>query len=266
MLKYPNIDPVIIHIYGNLAIRWYSLAYIIGFLLSFLFFKKQNKMLNIMPDSYCEKFLSWTMIGLIFGARFFDCLFYNFLSTIKDPLSVFRMWEGGMSFHGGLIGLLLSVFLFGRYYKVNAFKILDLAVVIIPIGLFFGRIANFINGELYGNITYTSPFRMVFPTDYSQQPRHPSQIYEAFGEGLLLFLAMYFLFFKKLNFIRYTGFLSGSFGICYAIIRFICEFFRKPEINNFLFLTAGQILSVIMLLFCICWIYFWYKKDAINKE
>ena len=259
MLKYPNINPEIIHIYGPMAIRWYSLAYVFGFVLSIMFFKRQNKKLNIMSDKLCENFLTWTILGLLLGARIFYCLFYNFGDILKNPLAMFKVWEGGMSFHGGLIGLLIGVFGFGKVNKVNSWRVLDLCVITIPLALFFGRIANFINGELYGHITYTSPFRMVFPTDITQQPRHPSQLYEAFSEGLCLFLIM-FLLFKKTKMINYTGISTGIFGVFYAIFRFICEFFRRPEIDGILgFFTAGQFLSVIMLIFSLCWIYFWWK-------
>lgn len=264
MLKYPDIDPEIIHIYGPMAIRWYSLAYVFGFFMSIMFFKRQNRKLKIMPDKLCENFLSWTLLGLIIGARVFDCVFYNFGEILRNPLTLFKVWEGGMSFHGGLIGLLIGVFGFGKKYKVNAWRVLDLCVITIPLALFFGRIANFINGELYGNITYTSPFRMVFPTDYTQQPRHPSQLYEAFTEGLCLFCIM-FTFFKKTKIINYTGVSTGIFGLFYSIFRFICEFFRKPEIGNVFGLTAGQWLSIVMFIVAIGWIYFWFKFDTKNK-
>ena len=247
MLKYPNIDPIILHIYGNLAIRWYSLAYVFGFLLCYWWLKKQNNKQNIMSDENCEQFMSWIIFGVLVGARLFDCIFYNLYETIHDPLSIFRIWEGGMSFHGGAIGIVIASSVFCKKHKIPTLKVLDHCLVIVPIILFFGRIANFINGELYGNISYTSPFRMIFPTDHTLQPRHPSQLYEAFAEGLCLFCIM-FLLFKKTNFIKTTGLLTGCFGVTYSVARFICEFFRRPEIENFCNLTAGQWLSVIMFL------------------
>lgn len=260
MLNYPNIDPVILHITDKFAIRWYSLAYVFGFLFSIWFFKKQNKKLKIMLDKYCDTFLTYTLIGLIVGARVFDCFFYNLSYTIHNPLSIFELWNGGMSFHGGAIGLFISVYLFGKKYKIKSFRVLDVCVVVIPLSLGFGRIANFINGELYGNITYTSPLRMVFPGDPLQQPRHPSQLYEAFTEGFLLFCIMYTLF-KKTNMIKYTGLSCCCFGIFYSLFRFICEFFRKPEISNIFWFTAGQIISIFLFLICLVCAIFILKKN-----
>ena len=253
MLTYPKIDPVIFHIYGNLAIRWYSLAYIVGFLMCYAFFKYKNNKLNIIQNELFEKLMTFIMCGVILGARLFDCIFYNFFETIKEPLSIFRVWEGGMSFHGGCIGVFIAFLLFNKLYKVKVLSILDLMLVVTPVALFFGRIANFINGELYGNITYTSPFRMIFPADYTQQPRHPSQLYEAFAEGICLFSIM-FLLYAKTNFIKKPGILTGCFGCLYSIARFVCEFFRRPEISNMLNLTAGQWLSVIMFILCLTFV------------
>ena len=261
MLNYPNIDPVIFHIYGVLAVRWYSLAYLAGFVVCFFFFRHYNKRLKIMPDNLCETYATTAMLCLLFGARIFDCIFYNFKETITHPLTIVQVWNGGMSFHGGLIGLVVATIGFCKYYKVNAIRILDLCVVVMPFALFCGRIANFINGELYGNITYTSPLRMIFPTDPTGHPRHPSQLYEAFAEGICLLIIM-ITFFKKTNFINKTGLLCGCFGIFYSIARFICEFFRRPEIDNFLFLTAGQWLSIFLLFFSIIWMLFWNKTNT----
>ena len=260
MLKYPNIDPVIVQFTDKLAVRWYSLAYIAGFFLVSWFFKKQNKKFHILDEKYCETILFYGMAGLIIGARLFDCLFYNFMYTLHNPLSIFAVWNGGMSFHGGLIGLFIGIITFAKKYKVkiNAIRFLDICVVVIPFALMLGRIANFINGELYGNISYTSPFAMIFPTDPEQFPRHPSQIYEALTEGLLLLTIMLILFYKT-KLINKTGTLSGIFCFLYAIFRFVCEFFREPEIGNLLGLTAGQHISIGMLVFSIVWIYFWKK-------
>ena len=256
MLKYPNIDPVIFHIYGNFAIRWYSLAYIIGFFVCYIFFKRKNKILNIVDNKIFENLMTWIIIGVVLGARIFDCIFYNFEETISDPLSILRVYEGGMSFHGGAIGVFLVFCCFYKIYKINVLKILDLMLVVAPVALFCGRIANFINAELYGNITYTSPFRMIFPTDSAQQPRHPSQLYEAFAEGICLFSIM-FLLYKKTNIIKFPGILTGVFGMLYSIARFVCEFFRSPEIDNLFGLTAGQWLSVFM--FCCCLVFTIFK-------
>ena len=265
MLTYPNINPVIVQFTDKIAIRWYSLAYIIGFLFVSWFFKKQNKKLHILEEQHIDTILFYGMVGLIIGARLFDCLFYNFNYTIHHPLSIFAVWNGGMSFHGGLIGLFTGIITFAKKYKVkiNAIRFLDICVVVIPFALMLGRIANFINGELYGNVSYASPFAMIFPTDQEQLPRHPSQLYEALTEGLLLFITMLILFYKT-SLINKTGALGGIFCILYAICRFICEFFREPEINNLFGLTAGQHISVAMIIFAIVWIYYWQSKKHQN--
>ena len=267
MLKYPNIDPVIVHIWGPMAIRWYSLAYVVGFLLSYWFIKRENRKLKFLTDKDCDSFLSYSIFGLIVGARVFDCLVYNFQYTIQNPLSIFRVWDGGLSFHGGAMGLWLGMLVFGLVSKCSWVRILDLAVITIPVALFFGRIANFINGELFGRISLTSPFAMVFPTDRLQMPRHPSQLYEAFLEGLVLFGIMLTLY-KKTNIIKKRGLSSGIFGIFYSIMRFIVEFFRQPETPiDPLPITMGQLLSILFLLFCVCWILFWSKKNKnIDKK
>ncbi len=263
MLTYPKIDPVILNIYGHLAIRWYSVAFVSGYLIVCWWLKKKNNENNFMSNENRESLNLWLIFGAITGARIFDCLFYHLSETIKDPLSIFRIYEGGLSFHGGIIGVITAVFLFSKIYKISAAKILDYSVIIMPLCIFFGRIANFINAELYGNITYTSPFRMIFPTDYTQQPRHPSQLYEAFSEGICLLLIM-FLLYKKTNFIKTPYLLTGFFGFFYSIARFICEFFRHPEISNFYSLTAGQILSIMMLIISIIIIFIgFYKRKKI---
>ena len=261
MLTYPNINPVIIQFTDKLAIRWYSLAYIIGFLFVGWFFKKQNKKFHIIEDKDVETILFYGMVGLIVGARLFDCLVYNFFYTIDNPLSIFAIWNGGMSFHGGLIGLFTGIIIFAKKYqvKINAIRFLDICVITIPFALMLGRMANFINGELYGNISHTSPFAMIFPTDPEQLPRHPSQLYEALTEGLTLFIIMLLLFYKT-KLIYTTGALGGTFCLLYAIFRFICEFFREPEINNFFGLTAGQNISIAMFIGAIIWICFWKKR------
>ena len=259
MLTYPKIDPIIFHIYGNFAIRWYSMAYVFGFIICYWWIKRQNTKNTIMSNEHCEQLMTWIIMGVIFGARIFDCLFYNFADVIHDPLSILRVWEGGMSFHGGAIGVLLAFISFNKIKKVETLQILDYCMIIAPIALFCGRLANFINAELYGNITYTSPFRMIFPTDHTQQPRHPSQLYEAFSEGVCLFIIMIFLY-TKTNIIKHTGCLTCSFGMLYSVARFICEFFRRPEIGNLLGLTAGQWLSIIMFACCNFYLIYLIKK------
>ena len=173
-----------------------------------------------------------------------------------------------MSFHGGLIGLLVANVWFSHRFKINALKLLDLCVVVLPFALGFGRIANFINGELYGNITYTSPFAMIFPTDPAQQPRHPSQLYEVFAEGLLMLAVMMFFYYRT-KAAKFTGMLTGIFGLYYSIARFVCEFFRSPEIPFKILgheiITAGQFVSILMFLIAIVWMFICYKNGKRNR-
>lgn len=262
MIIYPNIDPVLIEI-GPLAIRWYSLSYVAGIVLGCLYADRLNKTPPTQKNlKVFDDFMTWVILGIILGGRMGYVLFYNFSYYIENPLESLHIWQGGMSFHGGFIGVVIATLLFCRKNKVQVWPLLDLAACAAPIGLFFGRVANFINGELYGRVTDV-PWAMVFPNG-GPEPRHPSQLYEAFLEGLLLFTV--FLLLAKYTKIRQKpGVLSGLFLCGYGLSRFIIENFRQPDEQiGYLFgnITTGQILSVPMILLGVGVVVFFRKKHA----
>ena len=244
----PNIDPVALQL-GPLAIRWYSLAYIAGILCAMFFLKKQNEQHKIMSAEAYENWLVWAVLSIILGGRVGYVLFYNFDYFLSDPLEIFALWHGGMSFHGGLIGVILGMWLFAKKYKIQFLRLMDVLAIIAPIGLFFGRLANFVNMELYGRVTGSS-FGVIFP-NAGELPRHPSQLYEATLEGLVLFTILFSLSrFTKIQ--KHVGALSGAFLIGYGISRIIIENFREPDQQiGFLFadVTMGQVLSLPLILF-----------------
>lgn len=248
------ISPVAFSIFG-LDIRWYALAYIAAFVVGYFVFRKLMRNTNSLVDlskKQLDDFLTAIIFGVILGGRLGYVIFYNLAYFLQHPLEIFAVWHGGMSFHGGLIGVIVATFLFGRKEKVNPWAVLDLMSVVAPIGLFFGRIANFINMEVMGRPT-TAPWGIVFNTPQGQTiPLHPSPLYEAATEGIALFIIMYCLYrFTKLR--KHPGALAGIMGMTYAIFRGACELFRAPDAHiGFLTswgLTMGQLLSVIMF-FC----------------
>lgn len=242
-MKYPVIDPVLIHL-GPVQLRWYGLMYIIGFILAYIIMVKISGRRNYdLSKTQIEDLLTYCVIGLIVGARLGYCFFYNLGFYLANPLKIFAVWEGGMSFHGGLIGLVLAGWLFSRLKQKRFLMLADLGAIAATPGLLFGRIGNFINAELYGRVT-DMPWGMVFPGAGSI-PRHPAQIYEAFCEGVVLFCILYFISIKS----RTQGILIASFLLCYGVMRFFLEFFRQPDSQlGFVLggLTMGQILCVIM--------------------
>ena len=243
-MEYPNIDPVIVKI-GPFAIRWYGLMYIFGFASSYflVLYQIKNKALDI-SRKFIDDLYFYLILGLIVGARLGYILFYNIDFYIKNPIEVFAFWHGGMSFHGGLIGSFVAGFIIIKKKNMDFFKIADLIIPTCPLGLAFGRIGNFINGELYGKPS-SVPWAMVFPGS-DNIPRHPSQLYEAFLEGICLFLILWFYKDRK----KYEGDVLALFIIFYGIFRIFCEFFREPDVQiGYIFgvLTMGQILSIIMV-------------------
>ncbi|MCQ2562349.1 MAG: prolipoprotein diacylglyceryl transferase [Alphaproteobacteria bacterium] len=268
------ISPVAFSILG-FQIRWYALAYIIAFVLGFFGIKKltQNKTSQIyLTKKQTDDLFTSLILGVIIGGRLGYVLFYNLSFFIQNPLEIFMLWHGGMSFHGGLIGVIIATILF--VYKQhftnqsvikNSLKILDLLSVVAPIGLFFGRIANFINMEVMGRPT-NSVFGIIF-NGQTNIPRHPSPLYEAFCEGILLFTIMYLLY-TKTTLTKKAGALSGCMCILYAIFRIFCEQFRAPDIQiGFLTswgLTMGQLLSVIMFVLGGILIYYSHKTKDIQ--
>tara|TARA_B100001939_G_scaffold219257_1_gene188695 strand:- start:301 stop:1083 length:783 start_codon:yes stop_codon:yes gene_type:complete len=240
-----NFDPVAIQIF-SLEIRWYSLAYIFGILFGWVLIKR----FFILDDEIKEKFddfLSYLILGLIIGGRLGYVLFYNFNYYSQNIIDIFKIWEGGMSFHGGVIGIIIASKLFAKKNNQNTFYYLDMIAIASPIGIFFGRIANFINSELYGLET-TMPWGVKF-IRIDNLYRHPSQLYEALFEGIVLFLIL--LHFKQKNFLRFPGLISGLFLIFYSIFRFLIEFVRVPDEQlGYIFfnLTMGQIISFLFFI------------------
>ncbi len=260
-LSFPLIDPIAISI-GPFAIRWYALAYVAGLLGGWFYAKrlaaradlwgglKQPKPIDV------DDLIVWVALGVVLGGRVGYVLFYNLSSYLSQPLEIFAIWRGGMSFHGGFLGAVLAIVLFARSRGLNPLAMLDMAAVVTPIGLFFGRIANFINGELWGRPAPDFPYAVVFP-HAGPVPRHPSQLYEAFGEGLILFIIMAFAA-RRFGF-RRPGLLGGIFVLGYALARIAAEFFREPDAQlGFLFgssigalgggITMGMLLSIPMAL------------------
>lgn len=243
------ISPVAFSLFG-LDVRWYALAYVAGFVVGYWLFKRlmcaDNSAIKL-THKQLDDLLTWVVFGVILGGRLGYVLFYDLGYFLAHPLEIFAVWHGGMSFHGGLFGVIASVFLFARTQKLNAWKILDIMSVVAPIGLFFGRIANFINREVMGRPT-DAPWAVVFSGD-TPIPRHPSPLYEAATEGVLLFVIMYCLY-RYTNLRRYPGALGGIMGMGYAVFRMFCELFRAPDAQiGFLTswgLTMGQLLSGIM--------------------
>ncbi|MFQ3307544.1 MAG: phosphatidylglycerol:prolipoprotein diacylglycerol transferase [Candidatus Midichloriaceae bacterium] len=246
---FPNIDPVILD-FGALAIRWYGLSYVCGILIGAFLLEKLEKKYSICKlDKKCiDSLVIYIILGIIIGGRFGDILFYYPEYIIDDFFEIFKVWHGGMSFHGGIIGVAVAIYIFSIRYKKSFLRITDLTSCVVPIGLFFGRIANFINAELYGKKTDV-PWGVYFPnTDY--YPRHPSQLYEAFLEGIVLFIIMMY-FIKKEEVRNVSGKLSGYFLIFYAIFRIFIECFREPDSHiGYIFsvFTMGQLLSFIMII------------------
>jgi phosphatidylglycerol:prolipoprotein diacylglycerol transferase len=251
-----NFDPVAFEVF-SLEIRWYSLAYIFGIVLGWIYCKKKLIKDPIVLDLF-DDFITYLIIGIILGGRIGYALFYNFSYYINNPLEILMVWNGGMSFHGGLIGVILSCVIFGKKHKINSFIFLDLVALSAPIGIFFGRVANFINSELYGRAT-DLPWGVQFVL-IDNIKRHPSQIYEAFFEGIILFFILNYLFRRK--YIVTPGKLSALFLIFYSLFRYSLEFFRVPDPQiGFLFLnsTLGQIIS--LLFFVIGVLLFYLKKN-----
>jgi phosphatidylglycerol:prolipoprotein diacylglycerol transferase len=247
-LPFPAIDPVAFEV-GPLVVRWYALSYLVGFLVGWRLAIVFARRSPIRPNGEdMDAFVTWAIIGVILGGRLGYVLFYNIEVYLQDPLAIFQVWQGGMAFHGGLLGAVVAMIIYARVRGFSPFALGDMVAAVAPIGLFFGRIANFINAELYGRVTDVS-WGVVFPgTD--GQPRHPSQLYEAFLEGLVLFIVMLILVRRRSILLR-PGTVAGVFLILYGLFRFLVEFVREPDAQlGFLWLgaTMGQILSLPMIL------------------
>lgn len=247
-MEYPQIDPVIVKI-GPLSLNWYGLMYLIGFVAAwYLGNKRADKPNSGWTRDQVADFLFYGFVGVIIGGRLGYVLFYHFELWQKDFLYLFKIWEGGMSFHGGLIGVIAGCLFFAKKSKKSFFEVGDFVAPLAPLGLMFGRIGNFINGELWGRQASSDFFlAMRFPTDSKGLLRHPSQLYEAFFEGLILFLLVWFYSSKP----RPTKAVSGLFLLGYGTFRFGVEFFREPDAHLgkvISWLTMGQVLCVPMIL------------------
>jgi len=250
-----NFDPVAFNLF-SLEIRWYSLSYIFGIIFAWIYCKKfliiEEKILNLFDD-----LISYIIVGVILGGRLGYVVFYNLNYYSKNILEIFMIWEGGMSFHGGLLGVIVSTYIFSKKNNINPFNFLDLISMSAPIGIFLGRISNFINSELYGR--ETDLFWSVKFEKIDNIFRHPSQIYEAIFEGIILFVLLNFLFKKQLY--KSPGLISSLFLIFYSSFRFLIEFTREPDvqIGYILFnLSLGQLLSFLFFMFGL---FLFFKKN-----
>jgi phosphatidylglycerol:prolipoprotein diacylglycerol transferase len=250
-IPYPIIDPVLIHV-GPLPIRWYALAYIAGLILGWAYGRalvSRNSLWNGTPHptpQSLDDLLVYCALGVVLGGRIGYVLFYNLSFYASHLEEIPAVWKGGMSFHGGLAGAALGIYLFARRYRVPLLSVFDVACAVVPIGLFLGRIANFIKPELWGRPSDV-PWAMVFP-DAGPLPRHPSQLYEAGLEGLVLFIVLAIAI--RFGALKRPGVISGMFGIGYGIARIVCEFFREPDPQlGFLFghATMGMLLSLPLI-------------------
>ena len=258
----PKIDPIMLSI-GPVSIHWYGAMYLIGllFAIGLAYYRAKNKDNSWNTDEVIDLLL-WCFFGVIIGGRIGYVLFYNFPIFLQNPLYLFKVWEGGMSFHGGLLGVLVVMFIWSKKKKKLFFVTSDFIAPLVPFGLGMGRIGNLINGELWGRVTNV-PWGIIFP-NAGPLPRHPSQLYEFFLEGVLLFIILN-VFRKKT---RPVGAVSGLFLIFYGLFRFIIEFFREPDQQLGLFfnvISMGQILSLPMILGGFIIVFVSYKKKVMIK-
>lgn len=264
MLNYPEIDPVAIHISEHIKVHWYGLMYVIGFAGAWGLFKWRTRHSSQWNTSLQNDLFYYCALGVFLGGRIGYTVFYNLAHFIHDPLVIFRIWEGGMSFHGGLIGVLVALLWFGYKTQRSFLSVTDVLAPVVPVGLAAGRMGNFINGELFGKVTDV-PWAMVFPMA-GHLPRHPSQLYAVICEGLILWMVLWAYAAKP----RPCGHVSGAFLLGYGVIRFGEEFFRQPDPQyGYLalgWLTMGQILCLPMMLIGLYLLFpFSKKKNLINS-
>lgn len=261
MLTYPAIDPVAISL-GPIQVHWYGLTYLVGFALAWWLARQRAQRIGLTKDQIGD-LLFYTAVGVILGGRLGYALFYHFDRVLADPLWLFKVWEGGMAFHGGFIGVAVAVWLFARKHKINWIQLGDFVAPFTPLGLGLGRIGNFINGELWGRVTDV-PWGMVFP-GAGPNPRHPSQLYQFALEGLVLFALLWW--FSKQP--RPAGSVSGLFLIGYGLFRFMVEFTREPDAHLGLLLgglSMGQLLSLPMILAGVLLMVFAYRNQKTAKK
>ena len=254
VIPYPAIDPVALQV-GPLAIKWYGLAYVAGLLLGWLYIKHLLKTTSLWRDGkppfapeIADDLFVWVALGVVIGGRLGNVLLYEPSHYLHNPLEIFQIWRGGMAFHGGMLGTILAMWLFARRMKVPALSVMDLVAAAVPIGIFFGRVANFINAEVIGSVS-TVPWAMVFP-GAGPEPRHPAQLYEAALEGLALFLVLRWLTHGR-GALRTPGLVGGAFLVGYGVFRIFSEIFKIDEYRQILGslpLTSGMAYSIPMVI------------------
>ena len=267
-IPFPDINPVLFQ-WGWFAVRWYSLAYIFGILGAWALARKMSVYSkSTFTVLKIDDFLIWATIGIIVGGRLGYCFFYNLRYFLEFPSRILAIWQGGMSFHGGLLGVIIATFLFARKKQISLLTMGDILVCVAPIGLFLGRLANFANGELFGRITYAVPWAMIFPSA-GPEPRHPSQLYEAGVEGIVCFIFLNFLWWGVPAIRNRRGITTGCFFILYGIGRFFLEYFREPDAHlGFIWqgLSMGQILCLQMILLGLFFILISKKNIVYSAE
>lgn len=271
-MNFPNIDPVAFSL-GPLSVKWYGIAYVVSILLGWLYARKLVQTPQIwraetpaLTTQDLDDFIFWAAIGIVLGGRLGYIFFYDFPRFAADPLSALEVWNGGMSFHGGITGTTVAMILFARKRALNVWSLFDVIATVCVIGLFLVRIANFINGELWGKVTEL-PWGMVFPTG-GPQPRHPSQLYEAALEGLLIGAVLAVLVFRFQG-LKRPGLVTGAFIGLYALCRISIEFVREPDVQlGYLFggwVTMGMLLSVPLLVLSL-WVLWRSSRVAIHEH
>ncbi|SNY91501.1 Prolipoprotein diacylglyceryl transferase [Cohaesibacter sp. ES.047] len=253
-IPFPTIDPVLLSL-GPIQIHWYAIAYIVGILLAWSYTRRMARQAHLWPSEQSpltatdlDDFVIWATLGIIIGGRLGYVLFYNLDAYLANPAQILAVWNGGMAFHGGFLGVTIAMILFARARSINIFSMFDLIALAAPFGLFFGRVANFINSELWGRTT-DLPWGVIFP-NAGPEPRHPSQLYEAALEGILLFLILRILS-HSTNALKHPGTVAGCFAILYGIFRSLVELVRLPDsqIGYLSFgTTMGMWLSAPMIL------------------
>ena len=266
-IPFPQIDPVALHL-GVFVIRWYSLAYIFGLIGAWGLARQMSKHAqSTFTVLKIDDFLIWATMGVVLGGRLGYVLFYNFYYFWEHPMQILAVWQGGMSFHGGLLGVVIATLLFAWKKKISPLIMGDILVCVAPIGLFLGRLANFINAELYGRVTHSVPWAMIFP-NAGVEPRHPSQLYEAGLEGLCLFAVLNGVWWFAPRLRNREGWTLGLFFVLYGIFRFGVEFTREPDAHlGFIFahLSMGQILCLPMIIIGFWLMYRSHPKRVLKR-
>lgn len=267
-IPFPEINPVLFQ-WGWFAVRWYSLAYIFGILGAWLMARKMSVYSkSTFTVLKIDDFLIWATIGIIVGGRLGYCLFYNLRYYLEFPLQIFQVWQGGMSFHGGLLGIVVATLLFAYKKQISVLTMGDILACVAPIGLFLGRLANFVNGELFGRVTHAVPWAMIFP-DGGPEPRHPSQLYEAGVEGILMFVVLNLVWWGIPAIRNRRGMTTGLFFLLYGVGRFFLEYTREPDAHLGLVwqgFSMGQILCLPMILLGLFFILFSKKNTIYHPE